>query len=42
MQIKDLGNMDKRSTYYMSRIVSDELKKSEDYMKIKNRLLLIC
>lgn len=40
MQIKDLRNMDKRSTYYMSRIVSDELKKSEDYIKVKNTIVI--
>lgn len=38
MQIKDFRNIDKRSTYYMARIVSDELKKSEDYMQVKNTI----
>ena len=27
MQVKDLKDIDKRSSYYMSRILSDELKK---------------
>lgn len=40
MQVKDLKNMDKRSTYYMSRILSDELKKSEDYAEIKNTIVI--
>ena len=40
MQVKDLKNMDKRSTYYMSRIVSEELKKSEDYIQVKNTIVI--
>lgn len=40
MQVKDLKDIDKRSAYYMSRIVSDELKKSEDYMKVKNTIVI--
>ncbi len=40
MQVKDLRNMDKRSTYYMSRILSDELKKSEKYTEIKNTIVI--
>ena len=40
MQVKDLGNMDKRSTYYMSRILSEELKKSEDYIQVKNTIVI--
>lgn len=39
MQVQDLGNIDKRSTYYMSRILLDELKKNEDYMQIKNTIV---
>ena len=40
MQVKDLHNIDKRSTYYMSRILSDELKKSEDYIQVKNTIVI--
>ena len=40
MQVKDLRNIDKRSTYYMSRIVSDGLKKNEDYTQIKNTIVI--
>jgi len=40
MQVKDLRNIDKRSTYYMSRILSDELKRSEDYIQVKNTIVI--
>lgn len=40
MQIKDLRNIDKRSTYYMSRMVSDELKKNENYTQVKNTIVI--
>lgn len=40
MQIKDFRNMDKRSTYYMSRMVSDELKKNENYTQVKNTIVI--
>jgi predicted transposase/invertase (TIGR01784 family) len=40
MQVKDLKNIDKRSTYYMSKILSDELKKSEDYIAVKNTIVI--
>ena len=40
MQVKDLGDMDKRSAYYMSRMLSDGLKKSEDYMQVKNTIVI--
>lgn len=40
MQVKDLGDIDKRSTYYMSRILSDELKKSENYRQVKNTIVI--
>ncbi len=40
MQVKDLKNIDKRSIYYMSRILSDELKKSEDYATVKNTIVI--
>lgn len=40
MQVKDLGNIDKRSTFYMSKILSDELKKSEDYIQVKNTIVI--
>ena len=40
MQVKDLKNMDKRSTYYMSRILSDELKKNEKYTEVKNTIVI--
>ena len=40
MQVKDLRNMDKRSTYYMSRLISEGLKKNEDYINIKNTIVI--
>ncbi len=40
MQVKDLGDIDKRSAYYMSRILSDGLKKSEDYIQVKNTIVI--
>lgn len=40
MQVKDLKNMDKRSTYYMSKILSDELKKNEKYTEVKNTIVI--
>ena len=40
MQVKDLKDIDKRSSYYMSRILSDELKKSEQYEKVKTAIAI--
>lgn len=40
MQVKDLKDIDKRSSYYMSRILSDELKKSEEYEKVKTAIAI--
>ena len=40
MQVKDLKDIDKRSSYYMSRILSDELKKSEQYKKVKTAIAI--
>ena len=40
MQVKDLGDIDKRSAYYMSRMLSDGLKKSQDYIQVKNTIVI--
>ena len=40
MQVSNLGNFDKRSTYYMSRIFSENLKSSEDYSKLKKAIVI--
>ena len=40
MQVKDLKNIDKRSTYYMTKLLSDELKKSEKYSQVKNTIVI--
>lgn len=40
MQVRDLKNMDKRSTYYMTKMLSDELKKSERYTKVKKTIVI--
>ncbi len=40
MQVKDENNMDLRSTFYMSRILSDEIKKGEDYRKVKDTIVI--
>lgn len=40
MQVQDLKNIDKRSTYYMATLESDEIKKGEDYREIKNVIVI--
>ena len=40
MQVQNKGNIDSRSTFYMSRILSDEIKKKEDYQKIKDTIVI--
>ena len=40
MQVKDLKNIDKRSTYYMTKLLSEELKKSEKYIQVKNTIVI--
>ncbi len=40
MQVKNAGNMDSRSTFYMSRILSDEIKKKEDYQEVKDTIVI--
>ena len=40
MQVKDLKNMDRRSSYYMSSLIAEELKKGEDYTQIKNTIVI--
>ena len=40
MQVKDFKNIDKRSTYYMTKLLSDELKKSEKYSQVKNTIVI--
>lgn len=38
MQVQDYHDIDKRSTYYMSKLLSDNLKRSEDYKFNKNTI----
>lgn len=40
MQIKDQKNIDKRSTHYLAKILSDELKVSQDYKYIKKAIVI--
>ena len=40
MQVQDLKNIDKRSTHYMSKMLSDELKKSEEYIQVKKTIVI--
>ena len=40
MQVKDLKNIDTRSTFYMSKILSDELQRGENYLNIKNTIVI--
>lgn len=40
MQVKDEKNIDSRSTYYMAKILSDEIKKGEEYIKIKKTIVI--
>lgn len=40
LQVKDLKNMKRRSTYYMARLTADSLKIGEDYDKVKNVIVI--
>ena len=40
MQVQDYHDIDKRSTYYMSKLLSDNLKRSEDYKISKNTIVI--
>ena len=40
MQVQDLKNIDKRSTYYMSVLESEELKKGEEYKEAKSTIVI--
>ena len=40
MHVKDEKNIDSRSTYYMAKLLSDELKKSEKYIKVKKTIVI--
>ena len=40
MQVQDYHDIDKRSTYYMSKLLSDNLKRSEDYKITKNTIVI--
>lgn len=40
MQVQDYHDIDKRSTYYMSKLLSDNLKRSEDYKFNKNTIVI--
>ena len=40
MQVRDERNIADRSTYYMAKILSDELKRSEEYIKVKKAIVI--
>jgi predicted transposase/invertase (TIGR01784 family) len=40
MQVKNEKNIDSRSTFYMAKMLSDELKKSEEYIKVKKTIVI--
>ena len=40
MQVTEQKMIDKRSTFYMARLVEDELKRGEDYEKVKNTIVI--
>ena len=40
MQVRDEKNIDRRSTYYIAKLLSDELKKSEKYIKVKKTIVI--
>ncbi len=40
MQVAEQKMIDKRSTFYMARLVEDELKRGEDYEKVKNTIVI--
>ena len=40
MQVQDLKNIDKRSTYYMAVLESEELKKGEEYKEAKSTIVI--
>ena len=40
MQLKNQNNIDKRSAYYISSLLSEDLKKGEDYKKLKKSIVI--
>ena len=40
MQVRDEKNIADRSTYYMAKMLSDELKRSEKYIKVKKAIVI--
>ena len=40
MQVRDERNIADRSTYYMAKMLSDELKRSEEYIKVKKAIVI--
>lgn len=40
MQVRDERNIADRSTYYMAKMLSDELKRSEGYIKVKKAIVI--
>lgn len=40
MQVKNLGDMDKKSTYYMSKSLSTEIRRGDDYKSIKKSITI--
>ncbi len=40
MQVQNQKNMDSRSTFYMSRILSDEIKKKQGYQEVKDTIVI--
>lgn len=40
MQVKNLGDIDSRSTYYMSKTLSSEIKRGDDFKKVKKSIAI--
>ncbi len=40
MQIKNLGDIDSRSTYYMSKTLSSEIKRGDDFKQVKKSIAI--
>ena len=40
MQVKNEGNIDKRSIYYLAKMLSDEIRKGQDYIKVKKTIVI--
>lgn len=40
MQVKNLGDIDSRSTYYMSKTLSSEIKRGDDFKQVKKSIAI--